>query len=747
MGILLAMAMIFQALPFGSFAVQAAGEQEMDICGHHMEHTEDCGYASAGECAFVCEECGSEGPKTDGAKKDDKEMLASIQEWVNALPEEVTGDNEEAVRQQLNEILSVFTELSEEAQEQVDLSRCYRLQNALDAANAPSLVEDIITTELDFTNVGNGDGQTPAEGPGYRWSGDAENGYLLELENFKMELPENTNMVNGGPIAITVPNKGQTTVLVKGENNIKVPGWNAIYAKLTNFAPDDPNADQDSIQIKGEGESATLIFEDTHTAIRATYALEIQNINMRILSDTELGFRGICTYYGDIGLKNVDVQMKIRSDDAACINAYQGNTTIQNSKIQLESDGFPPIFIRDGNLTVEDSELDLSSGYHSGIYIATDTPGRSNVFSGETTVSIDCTSSYGIFSKGNLAVEAPAKLAATGTSAALAVFEGIVLNGTAVTSPVDGIITPPVGGSNIHTVRAGNAAVASVEIKSAELAVSLDHAGSEYSYGSSAQATVTADANITATVSIYNGEKLLGTANLGEAIPINTQDLGSGSHTLTAKLQENKGDISKEFTLTVTKTVPAVTGPAASSLRYGQKLSESILTGGTAVNSETGESVEGTWAWKDGNLLPSVENDGYFAVFTPMDAGKYNTVETRVALTVNKAQNAPNMPENTMNVPNSIKKVGEVSLPEGWEWQEFDWDTPLKAGEPVSAVAVYTGADKGNYETETVTVTITRALCDHEAGDILYTGEGEKEPTCTENGCGHTECIDCCSFG
>ncbi len=31
----------------------------------------------------------------------------------------------------------------------------------------------------------------------------------------------------------------------------------------------------------------------------------------------------------------------------------------------------------------------------------------------------------------------------------------------------------------------------------------------------------------------------------------------------------------------------------------------------------------------------------------------------------------------------------------------------------------------------------------HAESDILYTGEGEKEPTCTENGIGHTECINC----
>lgn len=133
----------------------------------------------------------------------------------------------------------------------------------------------------------------------------------------------------------------------------------------------------------------------------------------------------------------------------------------------------------------------------------------------------------------------------------------------------------------------------------------------------------------------------------------------------------------------------------------------------------------------------------YTIVFTPSDMANYNSVEAKVRLTVNKAQNTPNMPGSKMDVPNSLEKVGDVPLPEGWEWQASDQDTALEVGKPVSAVAVYTGADKGSYEKETVTVVITRSDCGHVAGDILYTGAGEKAPTCTEDGTGHRECTKC----
>ena len=47
----------------------------------------------------------------------------------------------------------------------------------------------------------------------------------------------------------------------------------------------------------------------------------------------------------------------------------------------------------------------------------------------------------------------------------------------------------------------------------------------------------------------------------------------------------------------------------------------------------------------------------------------------------------------------------------------------------VTATAVYTGADKGNYETESVSITITRNVCDHTDTEV----RGKKDVTCTED--------------
>ncbi len=73
---------------------------------------------------------------------------------------------------------------------------------------------------------------------------------------------------------------------------------------------------------------------------------------------------------------------------------------------------------------------------------------------------------------------------------------------------------------------------------------------------------------------------------------------------------------------------------------------------------------------------------------------------------INKAENAPNMPSNTRTVANSTAIAGQVSLPEGWIWQEPS--TTLAEGTETVAIAIYDGTDKGNYEKEAVAVTITR---------------------------------------
>ena len=207
----------------------------------------------------------------------------------------------------------------------------------------------------------------------------------------------------------------------------------------------------------------------------------------------------------------------------------------------------------------------------------------------------------------------------------------------------------------------------------------------------------------------------------------------------------NYAELTGKAAITVAKATPVIAEKStATALTYGQKLSDSTLTGGKATyKTVDGTEVAGTFAWKNSNIKPTVADSGkteYDVTFTPSDTDNYNAVDMKISLTVNKAAKAPNMPEAAMAPARSTKKVGNITLPEDWSWQEADRDTALADGVAVTATAVYTGADKGNYETESVSITITRSECDHTHTEI----RNQREATCTQTGyAGDTYCTDC----
>ena len=166
---------------------------------------------------------------------------------------------------------------------------------------------------------------------------------------------------------------------------------------------------------------------------------------------------------------------------------------------------------------------------------------------------------------------------------------------------------------------------------------------------------------------------------------------------------------------------------------YGQKLSDAVLTDGSAVNKK-GENLPGHFEWVEPDQIPTAVESGktkYKAVFVPEEAENYSECETEIAVTVNKAAQAPNMPETEMTVPYTTKTVEEVKLPDNWKWQtdRIDQSSSLEVNVPSAVVAEYVGQDKGNYETESVTVTLTRK-CTHESTELRKA----KPAGCTQDG-------------
>ena len=113
--------------------------------------------------------------------------------------------------------------------------------------------------------------------------------------------------------------------------------------------------------------------------------------------------------------------------------------------------------------------------------------------------------------------------------------------------------------------------------------------------------------------------------------------------------------------------------------------------------------------------------------------------------TIKKAPVAPGVDFNktSISVLWSCKKICDITnpFPADWKWDKYvNPDQELQVGKPITATAIYNGDDKGNYEKESITYTITRSQCTHEH----TAGRYYSSPSCTSSGySGDTYCTDC----
>ena len=117
-------------------------QEDTGICKHHQEHDADCGYIPKSEdgkgspCTYECRIC-------------------HVEDLIADLPDKVTEDNAEEVRAQLDEILALYRELTEDEQGQIDISRCLELQEALNETNAPMTLADGVTGNVELSTTKN----------------------------------------------------------------------------------------------------------------------------------------------------------------------------------------------------------------------------------------------------------------------------------------------------------------------------------------------------------------------------------------------------------------------------------------------------------------------------------------------------------------------------------------------------------------------------------------------------------------
>ena len=116
-----------------------------------------------------------------------------------------------------------------------------------------------------------------------------------------------------------------------------------------------------------------------------------------------------------------------------------------------------------------------------------------------------------------------------------------------------------------------------------------------------------------------------------------------------------------------------------------------------------------------------------------------NPMKLNASVTVQKAPKAPNMPGASMEVDYTKTTVGAVTLPAGWKFDDADIDKKLDVDVPVAVTAKYADEDAGNYEVESVEITLTRKACTHPTTKWIV----DKEATVDAEGSRHKECTVC----
>ncbi|MGI6031380.1 MAG: S-layer homology domain-containing protein [Eubacteriales bacterium] len=212
---------------------------------------------------------------------------------------------------------------------------------------------------------------------------------------------------------------------------------------------------------------------------------------------------------------------------------------------------------------------------------------------------------------------------------------------------------------------------------------------------------------------------------LGETVPLTVtvaggvfQDYREGGYTAEAAFVS--GETNYQLPADSTKTYHMkkadlhVTFPTATPLRYGQPLSESQLEGG---------SGDGTFAWADGTIIPTVVNSGYEVIFTPTNPN-YNTQCQTIPVTVSKA--TPSYTEPTATPLRYGQPLSESQLEGGSGDGTFAWadGATIPTVDNLYGYAVhFTPTDSENYHFVTflVPVTVTPAVPDYTIPEVTAT--------------------------
>ena len=166
--------------------------------------------------------------------------------------------------------------------------------------------------------------------------------------------------------------------------------------------------------------------------------------------------------------------------------------------------------------------------------------------------------------------------------------------------------------------------------------------GEPVTYGEKITLTATAShaaSGLTYTYQWYKGDSTTPIPGANQSTLTLKTVADSGSYTVKVTASDTDGLTAEETSgaviVSIGKANPVTTWPTASSITYGQSLSESDLTGGVAV--------PGTFAWENVSINPTSGSHSYTVTFTPTDAANYNSAEAQVTVSVAKKTLTPSV--------------------------------------------------------------------------------------------------------
>jgi uncharacterized membrane protein len=192
----------------------------------------------------------------------------------------------------------------------------------------------------------------------------------------------------------------------------------------------------------------------------------------------------------------------------------------------------------------------------------------------------------------------------------------------------------------------------------------------------------------------------------------------SESVTFTPSDTTDYNTVAGSVNVTVNKAAPSVTSwPTAGAITYGQTLTSSTLTGGSA-------SVGGSFAFTTPGTSPSAGSQSESVTFTPSDTTDYNTVAGSVNVTVNKATATMMLGSLNQTYTGSALVATAIATPSGLT-VTFTYNGSSTAPTAAGSYAVVGTINDANYTgTQSGTLTISKAAADVTLGNLnqTYTG-------------------------